>query len=101
MSWYEQILISLKYILWLSKPYIPFNLFHGSITILLDTCTLFPKVLPPKGNMVLEIPTSKDPEEIHQHNNEFYDAITRNRSGVLYHLVFYGFAVGIWLNIFI
>ena len=39
--------------------YISFNLFHGSLTILLDTVTLFPKVLPPKGNMVRDIPAFK------------------------------------------
>ena len=39
--------------------HIQFNLFHGSRIILLDTCTLFPKVLPPKGDIVREIPAFK------------------------------------------
>ena len=77
---------------------ISFNLFHGSLIILLDTYTLLPKVLPLKGNMVQEIP---DPEGVCKHNNEvFYDAMTWNRSRVIYHVFFYESAVGIWSNMF-
>ena len=66
--------------------HVSFNLFHGSLIILLDTCTLFPKILPPsEGNIV---------GEVHKHNNKFYHAKIRNGSRVLYLGVFYEFAEG-------
>ena len=60
-----------------------------------DACALFPKVLPPKGNMIMEVPAFKDPGEFHENNNEFYDEMTGNRPKVLYHGVCHEFAVGI------